>query len=26
VRYEWEAFLDPSWLSMYAGFDILPRP
>ncbi|WP_226016450.1 tryptophan halogenase family protein [Novosphingobium sp. FKTRR1] len=24
VRYEWEAFLDPSWLSMYAGFDMLP--
>jgi tryptophan halogenase len=25
VRYEWEAFLDPSWLSMYAGFGLLPR-
>ena len=24
VRYEWEAFLDPSWLSMYAGFGMLP--
>jgi tryptophan 7-halogenase len=24
VRYEWEAFLDPSWLSMYAGFGLLP--
>lgn len=24
VRYEWESFLDPSWLSMYAGFDLLP--
>ncbi len=24
VRYEWESFLDPSWLSMYAGFDWLP--
>jgi tryptophan halogenase len=23
VRYEWEAFLDPSWLSMYAGFGLL---
>jgi tryptophan halogenase len=22
VRYEWESFQDPSWLSMYAGFDI----
>jgi len=25
VRYEWETFQDPSWLSMYAGFDIEPR-
>lgn len=24
VRYEWEAFFDPSWLSMYAGFGIMP--
>jgi tryptophan halogenase len=24
VRYEREAFLDPSWLSMYAGFGLLP--
>lgn len=24
VRYEWEAFLDPSWLSMYAGFGLMP--
>lgn len=24
VRYEWETFLDPSWLSMYAGFGMLP--
>jgi tryptophan halogenase len=24
VRYEWESFQDPSWLSMYAGFDQLP--
>lgn len=24
VRYEWESFQDPSWLSMYAGFDIMP--
>ena len=24
VRYEWESFQDPSWLSMYAGFDLLP--
>jgi tryptophan halogenase len=24
VRYEWETFLDPSWLSMYAGFEMLP--
>lgn len=24
VRYEWEAFLDASWLSMYAGLDMLP--
>ena len=22
VRYEWESFHDPSWLSMYAGFGI----
>lgn len=25
VRYEWETFQDPSWLSMYAGFDLHPR-
>jgi tryptophan halogenase len=25
VRYEWESFHDPSWLSMYAGFDIAAR-
>lgn len=25
VRYEWESFQDPSWLSMYAGFDIAAR-
>jgi tryptophan halogenase len=24
VRYEWESFHDPSWLSMYAGFGMLP--
>jgi tryptophan halogenase len=24
VRYEWESFQDPSWLSMFAGFDMLP--
>jgi tryptophan halogenase len=24
VQYEWETFLYPSWLSMYAGFDVLP--
>jgi tryptophan halogenase len=24
VRYEWESFHDPSWLSMYAGFDMVP--
>ena len=24
VRYEWESFQDPSWLSMYAGFGIEP--
>ncbi|MBB3953744.1 tryptophan halogenase family protein [Novosphingobium sediminicola] len=24
VRYEWEAFFDPSWLSMYAGFGLTP--
>ncbi len=24
VRYEWETFQDPSWLSMYAGFNWLP--
>lgn len=23
VRYEWESFQDPSWLSMYAGFEIM---
>ena len=22
VRYEWEAFLDPSWLSLYIGLDM----
>lgn len=25
VRYEWETFQDPSWLSMYVGFGIKPR-
>lgn len=25
VRYEWESFQDPSWLSMYAGFDLRPH-
>jgi len=25
VRYEWETFQDPSWLSMYAGFDLYPH-
>lgn len=25
VRYEWETFLDPSWLSIYAGFEFLPE-
>jgi tryptophan halogenase len=25
VRYEWESFQDPSWLSMYAGFGLLPE-
>jgi tryptophan 7-halogenase len=25
VRYEWESFQDPSWLSMYAGFDVYPH-
>ncbi|MGN6376419.1 MAG: tryptophan halogenase family protein [Sphingomonas sp.] len=24
VRYEWDAFQDPSWLSMFAGLDLLP--
>ena len=24
VRYEWESFQDPSWLSLYDGFDLLP--
>jgi tryptophan halogenase len=24
VRYEWDAFGDPSWLSMFAGLDLLP--
>jgi tryptophan halogenase len=24
VRNEWDTFQDPSWLSMYAGFDDLP--
>jgi tryptophan halogenase len=25
VRYEWETFLDPSWLAIYHGFGVLPR-
>lgn len=25
VRFEWEAFLDPSWLSLYAGLDMMPE-
>jgi tryptophan halogenase len=25
VHYEWETFFHPSWLSMYAGFDMLPH-
>lgn len=25
VRYEWESFQDPSWLSMFAGFGKLPQ-
>jgi tryptophan 7-halogenase len=25
VRYEWETFLDPSWLAMCAGFGFLPE-
>lgn len=25
VRYEWETFLDPSWLAIYTGFGVLPR-
>jgi tryptophan 7-halogenase len=25
VRYEWETFLDPGWLSLYAGFGYLPE-
>jgi tryptophan halogenase len=24
VRYEWETFFDPSWMSLYIGFDYLP--
>ena len=24
VRYDWESFQDPSWISMYEGFDIQP--
>jgi len=24
VRYEWDAFQDPSWLSMFAGLNLLP--
>lgn len=24
VRYEWETFLDPSWLAIYTGFGIFP--
>jgi tryptophan halogenase len=24
VRYEWETFLDPSWLALYTGFGYLP--
>jgi len=25
VRYEWDAFQDPSWLSMFAGLGLLPE-
>lgn len=25
VRYQWESFLDPSWLSLYVGLDIMPQ-
>jgi len=25
VRYEWDAFGDPSWLSMFAGLNLLPE-
>jgi tryptophan halogenase len=25
VRYQWESFLDPSWLSLYAGLGIFPE-
>jgi tryptophan halogenase len=25
VRYEWETFFDPSWMSLYTGFDYLPE-
>ena len=25
VRYEWDAFQDPSWLSLFAGLDLLPE-
>jgi tryptophan 7-halogenase len=25
IHHEWESFRDPSWLSMYEGFGILPR-
>ncbi|MBB4660367.1 tryptophan halogenase [Parvularcula dongshanensis] len=24
VRYEWDTFLDPSWISLYAGLNLLP--
>ena len=24
VRYQWDAFQDPSWLSLFAGLDVLP--
>jgi tryptophan halogenase len=25
VRYDWETFADPSWLSLFAGLDMLPE-
>ncbi len=25
VQYEWETFLQPSWLSLFAGLEVLPR-